>query len=26
MWFNVLEKAIAIALGGYENLMKAETG
>jgi hypothetical protein len=25
MWFNVLEKAVAIALGGYDNLVNAET-
>ena len=26
MWFNVLEKAVVLACGGEENLLKAETG
>lgn len=25
MWFNVLEKAAALAVGGYPNLLKADT-
>ena len=25
MWFNVLEKALAIALGGYEKLLKVDS-
>jgi len=25
MWFNVLEKSLAVALGGFENLEKADS-